>query len=104
VTLSRPNRGEREPYHQWRRPLAALPPLMHEGAEGEQVDREEFRRAELEAKPAHHRRKERDHDHRDQRADEREVKAAVKRAAARPCWASGWPSNVVATDQARRGC
>jgi len=84
--------------------LAALPPLMPTKAqEGEQVDREEFRRAELEAKPA--------------TTGERnvimitaisaptneEVKAAVSALPARPCWASGWPSNVVATDQGSPG-
>jgi len=32
-----------------------------------------------------------------------EVKAAVSALPARPCWASGWPSNVVATDQGSPG-
>src|SRR6478735_4585933 len=32
-----------------------------------------------------------------------EVKAAVKASSARPCWAMGWPSKVVATDQGSPG-
>ena len=32
-----------------------------------------------------------------------DVNAAVSASPARPCWAMGWPSNVVATDQGSPG-
>ena len=55
-----------------------------EGAEGEQVDREELRRAELEREAGDDRREERDHDHRDQRADERGGERRGERVAGAP--------------------
>ena len=48
-----------------------LAPEADEGAEGQQIDREEFRRPEFERERGDQRRQEGDQQHRDQRADER---------------------------------
>ena len=60
--------AERHRNHRLVLGLAAEP---DKGAEGEQIDREEFRRPEFQRKRRDHRRQEGDQHHRDQRADER---------------------------------
>jgi len=104
VTLFQADRCEREPDHHRGDGLRGVSSAHpHERAEGEQVNREEFRRAELEGETRHHRRQERDHDHRDQRSHERRGEGCSEGGPALPFCASGWPSNVVATDQGSPG-
>ena len=68
-----------------------------------EVDREEFGRPELQGEAGDQRRHEGDQDHATRAPTKEAVKAAVSASSARPCWAMGWPSKVVATDHGSPG-